>query len=204
MIRQVFNMSLSPTAREIKAAQTRSELCKAALTLFCEHGVQCVTIDDICTYCGVTKGAFYHHFPSKDHIITYSVNYELDCYIEKYFHMSPSQSVKQLLLHLQQLSFSYFQQLGKMMTRYSYEGQIHSLIALKQQERSYVSYLSQLIEQGIEKQLFRSHLDFENCYMMNIILFTGFLFKWSSIPEDKDSQYQWDRILEELVDSLFV
>ena len=61
-------MSLSPTPRELQAARTRAELSKAALTLFMAYGIQHVTIDDICTACGVTKGAFYYYFPSKDHI----------------------------------------------------------------------------------------------------------------------------------------
>ncbi len=197
-------MSLSPTARERKSAQTCANLSEAAITLFREHGVERVTIDDICARCGVTKGAFYHHFPSKDHIITYAVNHEMDRYIEERFHPLTDRSVCKQLLTLQMLSFSYFRRLGKSMTRYSYEGQIRSLIELKRPERTYVSCLSQIVLQGVEKKQFRTRLDFENCYMMNIILYTGFLFKWASVPQEQDSLYQWDQILEELITSLFV
>ncbi len=197
-------MSLSPTARERKSAQTCANLSEAAITLFREHGVERVTIDDICARCGVTKGAFYHHFPSKDHIITYAVNHEMDRYIEERFHPQADRSVCEQLLTLQMLSFSYFRRLGKSMTRYSYEGQIRSLIELKRPERTYVSCLSQIVLQGVEKKQFRTRLDFENCYMMNIILYTGFLFKWASVPQEQDSLYQWDQILEELITSLFV
>ncbi len=196
-------MSLSPTARELKAAQTCANLSKAAITLFREHGIERVTIDDICAHCGVTKGAFYHHFPSKDHIITYAVNHEMDEYINERFCPQPQRPVCEQLLALQTLSFSYFRQIGKAMTRYSYEGQIRSLIELKRPERAYVSYLSQIVSQGVEKKQFRTQLDLENCYMMNIILYTGFLFKWASVPQEQDSLYQWDKILEELITSLF-
>ena len=196
-------MSLSPTNRELQAAKTRADLSKAALTLFTAYGIQQVTIDDICQACGVTKGAFYHHFPSKDHIIAYAVNYKLDCYLEEHYQMPSSRPARERLRHLFQLAFSYFQLLGKSMTRYSYEGQTRSRIELKRPERCYVRLLSDIIKDGRKNKEFRADLEFEDCYMMIIMIHTGFLFKWSSVPEELDRRYHWDQILDELVSSIF-
>lgn len=45
---------------------TKSRILQAARTLFSTHGYENTTIDDIITASGVTKGAFYHYFKSKE------------------------------------------------------------------------------------------------------------------------------------------
>ena len=43
-------------------------LLQAAKTLYSTHGVEVTTLDDILTASGMTKGAFYHYFKSKEAI----------------------------------------------------------------------------------------------------------------------------------------
>ena len=47
---------------------TKSRILEAAQTLLSSHGYESTTIDDIITAAGVTKGAFYHYFKSKEHL----------------------------------------------------------------------------------------------------------------------------------------
>lgn len=44
----------------------RTRLLDAALEAFREHGYAATTVDDLCRAAGVTKGAFFHHFQSKE------------------------------------------------------------------------------------------------------------------------------------------
>lgn len=44
----------------------RSKLLEAALTMIRTKGYAATTVDDLCAAAGVTKGAFFHHFKSKD------------------------------------------------------------------------------------------------------------------------------------------
>jgi AcrR family transcriptional regulator len=48
-----------------RADQTRERLLAAALDLFTRHGYDATGVAEICEAAGVSKGAFYHHFPSK-------------------------------------------------------------------------------------------------------------------------------------------
>jgi TetR/AcrR family transcriptional repressor of nem operon len=50
------------------SATTKSRILEAAKTLFGSHGYESTTIDDIITAAGVTKGAFYHYFKSKENL----------------------------------------------------------------------------------------------------------------------------------------
>lgn len=44
----------------------RSKLLNAALTVIRVKGYSATTVDELCAAAGVTKGAFFHHFKSKD------------------------------------------------------------------------------------------------------------------------------------------
>ena len=51
-----------------RSEETRSQILEAALKRFANHGYNAASIDQICKDAGVSKGAFYHHFPSKQAI----------------------------------------------------------------------------------------------------------------------------------------
>ncbi|NLB33806.1 MAG: TetR/AcrR family transcriptional regulator [Tissierellia bacterium] len=52
--------------RKLQAAKTKNNIYETARRLFLEHGVDNVSVDSIVEEAGVSKGAFYVHFESKD------------------------------------------------------------------------------------------------------------------------------------------
>lgn len=48
-----------------RSEETRASILDAALRRFSIAGYNAASVDDICNDAGVSKGAFYHHFPSK-------------------------------------------------------------------------------------------------------------------------------------------
>ena len=62
------NMSYAQR-RQAQARQTERNILQAALTLMRERGFDKVSIRDICKQAGITTGAFYHHFPSKESLL---------------------------------------------------------------------------------------------------------------------------------------
>ena len=51
---------------EIERANARTKLLDAALTVVRTKGYAATTVDELCEAAGVTKGAFFHHFRSKE------------------------------------------------------------------------------------------------------------------------------------------
>lgn len=68
--------------RQIKGENTRIAILNAATELAKRVGFAKMTVRDICAHAGVTTGAFYHHFPSKDDLLTQGFA-SLDAYMEK-------------------------------------------------------------------------------------------------------------------------
>lgn len=55
--------------RRAQSQQTQRKILNAALALMREQGFEKVSIRDICKAAGITTGAFYHHFPSKESLL---------------------------------------------------------------------------------------------------------------------------------------
>jgi len=66
---------MSPQQR---GEETRSNILQAAVECFAQHGYEATGVNEICQRAGVTKGAFYHHFPSKQAVFTELLNRWLD------------------------------------------------------------------------------------------------------------------------------
>src|SRR3982751_1213532 len=69
--------------RRRRPAERPEEIAAAALQLFSERGYYPTTIDDVATAAGVTKGAVYHHFNSKEHLLETAMASFLDAALER-------------------------------------------------------------------------------------------------------------------------
>lgn len=58
-----------PDKRKVQGAETKKRLYEAAERLFSERNYSEVSVEDITDEAGITKGAFYVHFESKDALI---------------------------------------------------------------------------------------------------------------------------------------
>jgi AcrR family transcriptional regulator len=64
------NISLDASVRTVRPSErgtaTRRHLLAVATEQFLAHGYACTSLSDLIRAAGLTKGAFYHHFPSKE------------------------------------------------------------------------------------------------------------------------------------------
>jgi TetR/AcrR family transcriptional repressor of nem operon len=60
---------------QLPKAGARQKLLAAALVLVRQRGYSSTSVDELCAHAGVTKGAFFHHFPSKDALAVAAANH---------------------------------------------------------------------------------------------------------------------------------
>jgi len=70
--RTAFPAATKPK-RQRRPHERPDELADSALRLFTERGYYTVTIDDVAESAGVTKGAVYHHFESKEELLVRAI-----------------------------------------------------------------------------------------------------------------------------------
>ena len=58
-----------PRLTEATAAKRRMHILEAAARCLFERGLLAMSVDDVCATAGISKGAFYSHFPSKEALI---------------------------------------------------------------------------------------------------------------------------------------
>lgn len=61
-----------------RSEETRNRILAAATKLFAQSGYEAAGVAEICTAAGVSKGAFYHHFPSKQAVFLELLHIWLD------------------------------------------------------------------------------------------------------------------------------
>lgn len=65
-------------------AETKMKLLEAGVTLMRSRGFSATTVDEICAEAGVTKGAFFHYFRSKDDIARNVLNHFFEGKVQAY------------------------------------------------------------------------------------------------------------------------
>ena len=59
----------------VRGGTAKQKLVEAALTMIRTKGYAATSVDELCARAGVTKGAFFHHFASKDDLAVAAANY---------------------------------------------------------------------------------------------------------------------------------
>ena len=65
-------------AQQKRAEETRENIVKAAVEAFSQRGYEATGVAEICDAAGISKGAFYHHFPSKQNLYLWLMDSWLD------------------------------------------------------------------------------------------------------------------------------
>jgi AcrR family transcriptional regulator len=85
-----------------RSEETRGRILDAAIKRFSISGYDSASVDDICSQAGVSKGAFYHHFPTKQAVFLALLQGWLTM-IDMGMDATRKETVPETLLHLTSL-----------------------------------------------------------------------------------------------------
>lgn len=138
--------------RKEQAQRTETAILDAALTLMREAGFEAVTVRDICKKAGITTGAFYHHFQSKEELFDKGFA-SLDQYMEKALTDHPMDDPAQRLKAILCNYALFMENCGELLAQYYQRRLVDpgmtSLDASRYIRRALIDCFAQAKEQGI-------------------------------------------------------
>lgn len=194
---------ITPTIE--KGMQTRQAIFDTAISLFARRGYDKVTVDEICDKVGVTKGAFYNHFKSKDQIILEEFKRMDAHYVKVAAEISSLESSIEKLRAFSREAVKLMSDLGVTMMKVVYHSQIAPGMKrpyLTDNRRVLYKITSELIQEGQEKGEIRSDLPGDGLATMLISCFRGQIYHWCLSNGSFDLLGTCDILLDLIVDSL--
>lgn len=138
-----------------RSEETRNHILESATHLFSKTGYDATGVAEICQAAGVSKGAFYHHFPTKQAVFIELLNTYLNS-IESGFNLMRREThdVPQVILQMAELVGSLFQTADihlpiflEFWTQANHDPHIWE--AAIAPYRRYQSYFAEMIQEGI-------------------------------------------------------
>ncbi|HEX9091805.1 MAG TPA: TetR/AcrR family transcriptional regulator [Anaerolineales bacterium] len=140
-----------------RSEETRHHILETATHLFAKTGYDATGVAEICQAAGVSKGAFYHHFPTKQAVFMELLNSYLNG-IETGFSLMRKQThdVPKAILQMAELAGSLFQNADihlpiflEFWTQANHDPQVWET-AIAPYHR-YQSYFAEMIQEGINE-----------------------------------------------------
>jgi len=181
--------------------ETRKALIDSALKLFGERGYAATSVQEITEAAGVTKGAFYHHFESKQDLLRLIHDQFLD-YQLAILRMAldadedPAVRLQELLESLLNSTAQYLANVTVFyLERRNFTGAHYKAIKRKRDE--FDRLFMQVLERGIEEGRFRADLD-PRIVSLGIIGMCAWVHQWYR-PGGRYSAQQVADIFSEMV-----
>ncbi|MDO5377890.1 MAG: helix-turn-helix domain-containing protein [Clostridia bacterium] len=194
---------ITPGKRQIQAESSKKRLLSVADRLFVTYGFQSVSINDICREAGLTKGAFYYHFSSKDDLYRQLFIPQLDAYLDEHYAVAGDADAKTRFLCLAQCTFELGKRRGReMMAQNTISMVTQKASNLYTENRTHTRLLDEAIACAMEEGSFRARLNREGYIMLYACMMNGFLLKWEGADEHDDAVIDWDELLREAISLL--
>jgi AcrR family transcriptional regulator len=182
--------------KNLQSQETANRILNQAMRIFLEKGYHGTSIDDITQAAGLTKGALYWHFKSKEDLLKKLIRkYEksfLDNLIHAVTEVKGRTSDKFEKYVRFNSAFAYYnRELCVSFTTLAAElvGAHHGIEPeIRRVYRKYQNFLSKLILQGKKEKIFRKEINAVLAALIVIAFHDGILLQWSMNREKIDGE----------------
>lgn len=195
------------TKKKAQAIETKKKIYETADTLFKTHGIEKVSVDSIVEAAGVSKGAFYVHFESKDALIAaIAADYitKLDLDYRAYLQSFPAGTrASEILISLVgKIAEIMSDRIGYDLIKIVYEVQLTrtaNMETILSYNRDLYKMFSDVISKGVEQGEFKTNLSPEEITKHCLLALRGLTYEWCIRYPDFDLKDQAVRHFEILL-----
>ncbi|HCG4535909.1 TPA: TetR/AcrR family transcriptional regulator [Salmonella enterica subsp. enterica serovar Typhi str. AG3] len=150
-----------------------------SLELFAENGFEATSVQQITERCGISKGAFYLYFKSKDELINSLIDHFMTSIItELEQSVSATQSREELLYNFLYISLGEFQQQSNFAKFFMTEQVLSYNKDLFERMQTYMAMFNRIIYSIVERQFAQTP---PNMYLDLVFTINGFVKSYSEL-----------------------
>lgn len=187
-----------------KSRETKARIFNAAKQILQEQGYEALSIKNICEAAGVSNGSFYHHFKTKDDLLSY--------YIEEQPSINPdyldlpgnAEEAKTAIIRVYLNYVHYCRELGVTFMSNYYTPKNQSLNPLTRTERPYpIVTVHDYLKRAMDAGVITLPLPLEDVTSDIRIIVIGNVFDWCLKNGEADFERNMERSLKVYLDGLF-
>lgn len=193
-----MNQSQEPLSKQQqKSLETKTRIFQAAKRILKKSGYEDLSIKNICEEAGVSNGSFYHHFKTKDDLLSYYIEEQPGINPDLLDLPSDAEEAKKTIVYVYINYVHYCEELGVDFMSNYYTPKNQSLNPLIRTERPYPiitvhNYLQKCLDAGIVR--LNQPLDEVTTDIRMLVI--GNVFEWCLKQGNADFEGNMKRSLE--------
>ena len=185
-----------------KSKETKERIFRAAKRILQKNGYEELSIKNICEEAGVSNGSFYHHFKTKDDLLSY--------YIEDQPSINPdlldlprnAEEAKIAIIHVYLNYVNYCRELGVEFISGYYDTKNQALNPASRAERPYpIVTVQTYVEKAMREGIVRLNVSIEEFTTDICMIVIGNVFEWCLRGGNADFEGNMRRSLGKYLDS---
>ncbi|MCF2681841.1 TetR/AcrR family transcriptional regulator [Faecalicatena contorta] len=190
--------------QQLKSRETKAKIFRAAKHILQKKGYEQLSIKNICEEAGVSNGSFYHHFKTKDDLLSYYIEEQPSINPDYLDLPSNAAEAKEAIVRVYLNYVHYCEELGvEFMSNY-YTPKNQSLNPLIRTERPYpIITVHNYLEKAIRAGIITPKLTLDDITTDIRMIVIGNVFEWCLKSGDADFEGNMKRSLETYLSGAF-
>ncbi len=185
-----------------KSKETKERIFRAAKRILQKKGYEELSIKNICEEAGVSNGSFYHHFKSKDDLLSYYIEEQPGIDPELLDMPANAAEAKNAVIGVYLNYVEYCRQLGVEFMSGYYDTKNQALNPAIRSDRPYpIVTVQHYIEKVMEAGVIRLNVELEEFTTDIRMIVIGNVFEWCLRNGDADFEGNMKRSLGKYLDS---
>ena len=188
-----------------KSKETKERIFQAAKRILQKSGYEELSIKNICEEAGVSNGSFYHHFKTKDDLLSYYIEDQPSIDPDRLELPKNKEDAKETIIHVYLNYVKYCKELGVEFMAGYYTPHNQALTPTIRTERPYpIVTVQHYLERALEANAIQLNLKIEEITTDIRMVVIGNVFEWAMRNGDADFEGNMRRSLSHYLDSIFV
>ena len=188
-----------------KSKETKERIFQAAKRILQKSGYEELSIKNICEEAGVSNGSFYHHFKTKDDLLSYYIEDQPSIDPDRLELPKNKDDAKETIIHVYLNYVKYCKELGVEFMAGYYTPHNQALNPTIRTERPYpIVTVQHYLERALEANAIQLNLKIEEITTDIRMIVIGNVFEWAMRNGDADFEGNMRRSLSHYLDSIFV